>query len=58
MAERNTNIEIKVIEGIGKESKKPWKGISVNIGDWSQLVFAKTKFEMDYIEQILEENSK
>lgn len=46
---------IKVVSGIGKKSNKPWKGISIQIGDWKTLVFAKTPFEMKYLEEILGE---
>lgn len=57
MAEAKQEIIIEVKNGIGKESKKPWKAISLKIGDISQLIFPKTKFEMDYIENHIDEAS-
>lgn len=45
---------VTIIEGQNKtDPKKTWKAISIKIGDWSTLVFPKTKFEMDYILQQL-----
>lgn len=52
----NSTVEIKIIEGIGKESKKPWKGLLITVGEWSQIVFPRSKFEMDHIEKVLGES--
>ena len=43
---------IKVISGIGKQSKKPYECLQVVIGDYSTLIFP-TKIEMMYIKTIL-----
>lgn len=51
----NTEIKVEIVTGTNKETKKDWKAIKVFIGDWTQLIFPRTKFEMDYIEKVLAE---
>jgi len=40
---------ITLIEGVGKTSKKPYKALQLKIGEWQQMYFVQSKFEMDYI---------
>jgi hypothetical protein len=49
-------VSIKIVTGTSKKTKKEWKGILITIGDWSQIIFPRTKFEMDYIVKTLESN--
>ena len=49
-------INIEIFEGKSKKDDKPYTAIRVVIGTWSQLIFAKTKFELDYIKHVLEQN--
>lgn len=52
----NTNVTISIKEG--EKNGRPWKGVLVEIGEWSQLIFPRTNFEMKHIEKILNgENS-
>lgn len=51
---QNDDIKVEIIEGVGKKSNKPYKAVKLTIGDWSQLVFPRSSFEMDYIQGILE----
>lgn len=46
---------IDIYEGTAKESGKSFKALRVTIGQWSQLVFPKSRFEMDYIIQYMDE---
>jgi len=46
------NIELTVIEGVGKESKKPYKALKIKIGDYEKLVFEQS-FTIKYIEKTL-----
>ena len=49
-------MSIDIAEGISKKdpkNPKPWKAVKVTVGDWSQMIFVRTKFEMDYIESIV-----
>lgn len=39
--------------GKGKESGKPWAGLLLEVGTWSELYFPKSKFEMEYLEKYL-----
>jgi len=56
MADSNSpEISIKIYEGVAKETKKPYKAILITVGEWSTMMFAKSKFEMDYIEKTLAE---
>lgn len=50
---KDGGVKVNIVTGRNKETKKEWKGISVNIGKWKTLIFPKTQFEMEYIEEIL-----
>lgn len=46
---------IEIIEGESKKNKgQKWRAIRLSIGDWSTLVFPRSKFEMEYIERLTE----
>lgn len=48
-------VEVTVISGNQKKDpSKTWEALSVKVGDWSTIIFPKSKFEMDYIKSILE----
>jgi len=50
------NAIVEVITGKSKsDSKREWKGLKITIGEWSTLIFTKSKFEMDYIEKYLKD---
>lgn len=49
----NQNISISVIDGERKDGKGKWKALKVEIGEWSTVVFPRTRFEMNYIEKII-----
>jgi hypothetical protein len=49
------NAVVEIITGINKTTKKEWKGLKIVIGDWSTLIFTKSKFEMDYIEKYVKD---
>lgn len=57
MADNQPDISIKIYEGVSKEAKKPYKAILVTVGEWSKLIFTTSKFELDYVEKTLAENS-
>jgi len=50
----NENINVEIFNGKSKKDEKPYKALKVTIGDWDQLIFVKSKFELDYIEKQLE----
>lgn len=39
----------------GQNQGKEWEAIRVEVGDWSTLIFPKSKFELDYIKKLLQE---
>lgn len=44
---------VEIVEGESKEQKgRKWRAVRLTIGDWSTLIFPKSKFEMDYIENL------
>lgn len=48
--------EISITIKTGKQTKDPskeWKGILVTIGEYSHLYFPQSRFEMEYIEKVL-----
>lgn len=51
----NENVSVEIITGIAKKSGNEYTAIKLTIGDWSQLVFPRSSFEMDYIRQQLED---
>jgi len=52
----NTTLKIEITGGKSKKTGKEWKGVKITIGDWTTLVFPKTKFETDYITKVIEAN--
>lgn len=45
---------VEIVQGIGKESKKPYTALRVALGDWkSPLIFPKSRFEWNYISEYL-----
>lgn len=50
----NKEINVEIIQGTGKKSGKDYEAIKLTIGDWSQLVFPRSAFELNYIKEILE----
>lgn len=50
---------IEIVRGESKTKKDKngnpikWAGILLKVGDWSTMIFPKSKFELDYIEKIL-----
>lgn len=48
-------VSIEIIKGESKKTGKQYEAISLKIGDWSSLVFPRSKFEMDYIKSIIED---
>lgn len=49
------NVNVEIVAGTSKKTGKEYKAIKLSIGDWSQLVFPRSAFEMDYIINQLEE---
>ena len=47
--------EIYLIDGIGKESKKPYTALILEVGTWSKMYFPDSRFEMDYIKSFEEQ---
>lgn len=45
-----------IVSGIGKDSKKPYQAMMLQIGDWSTMVFPKSLFESKYIANYVLEN--
>lgn len=48
------NVTVEIINGQSKKTGKNYSAIKLTIGDWSQLVFPRSAFEMDYIKQQLD----
>lgn len=51
----NENVNLEIVDGIGKKSGKAYTALKLTIGDWSTLVFPRSAFEMNYIKDILSE---
>lgn len=51
----SNNIEVKIVSGKSKKTGNAYEGIQLTIGDWSTLVFPRSRFEMEYIRQQLDE---
>lgn len=50
--------QVTIYNGESKKTGKPYKAIRVEVGEWSQLIFPKSSFEMDYIEKVMKESAK
>lgn len=48
------NVTVEIITGKSKKTGNDYSAVKLTIGDWSQLVFPRSAFEMDYIKQQLE----
>ena len=49
-----TDGNVEIVQGIGKESGKPYTALRVVLGDWkSKLIFPKSNFEWKYISDYL-----
>lgn len=59
----NTIIEddttkLEIVEGISKKDKnRTWKALKITIGEWSTLVFPTSRFEMEYIENLVNDKA-
>lgn len=59
---KDVDASISIISGLSKTKKnadgspRKWTAVKVVVGDWSQLFFAKSKFEMDYLIKCLGED--
>lgn len=47
------NVSISIKTGVNEKTKREWKGVLIEIGEWSQLIFPRTSFEMKHIEKVL-----
>lgn len=47
---------IYITEGIGKNSNKPYTALILEAGTWSKLYFPESRFEMDYIKSLDEQD--
>lgn len=48
------NVKVEIISG--KKNDREWKGLKLTVGEWTTVIFPKSRFELDYIEKFLEEN--
>lgn len=51
-------MKLEIVKGESKKTGKEYRALKVSIGDWSTLVFPRSRFEMDYIENYLREHNK
>lgn len=51
-------MNIDIITGESKKTGKPYEAIKVTIGEWSSLVFPRSRFEMDYIKNYMENHGE
>jgi len=51
--ESGVEASISVYEGVSKKTGNAYEAISIKVGEWSTLIFAKSKFEMEYIKKQL-----
>lgn len=50
----NNKITINPFSGKSSKTGKEYHCFKLEIGDWSTLIFPRSKFERDYIESVLE----
>lgn len=48
-------INLSLYQGKSKKTNKAFECLKLDIGEWSTLVFPKSKFELEYIKKQLEE---
>jgi len=53
--ESGVEASISIVSGHSKKTDKDWTAISIKVGEWSQLIFPKSSFEMKYIREQLGE---
>lgn len=51
-------VKLEVINGVSKKSGNAYKALKLTIGDWSQLIFTRSAFEMNYVEELLARQPK
>lgn len=44
---------ITLYEGVSKANNKPFTALKLTVGEWDQLYFVNSKFELDYIKKCL-----
>jgi len=55
MAQNDTvTPKVTIYAGTSKKNGRPYKGVLVEVGEWSQLIFPKSSFETQYLEKHLE----
>lgn len=47
------NVKIEIVNGVGKNSGKPYEALKVSVGDWTQLLFPRGAIEWNYIKEQL-----
>lgn len=50
--------KVTIYNGESRKDKKPFKAVRVEVGEWSQLIFPRSSFELSYIEQQLIKENK
>lgn len=46
-------MNIDIVSGKSKKTGKEYEAVRVQIGDWSSLLFPRTRFEMEYIKRVI-----
>lgn len=55
----NSNVNVEIISGKQKKDpSKTWQALRLTIGEWSTVIFTKSKFELEYIKKSIEEGQK
>lgn len=55
----NKNVKVEIIGGKQKKDpSKTWEAVRLTVGEWSTVIFAKSKFELDHIKKSLEEGQQ
>lgn len=49
-------ILVDIYEGKSRKTGNKFEAIKLKIGDWETLVFPKSRFEMEYIKNIINED--
>ena len=52
----NDKIYVEKVTGKSKKTGRDYNAVKLSIGDWSTLVFPRSKFEADYIFNIIGDN--
>lgn len=52
------NCKAEIVTGKSKKDvSKQWTAVKFSIGDWSTMIFTKSKIELDYIKNHLEKQA-